>query len=119
MEVLKKLPYELQSKIFLYNSYVPFKKNELNDYVNRIKAVYYKSKDDLIYIHKIQYNGIDKDLLKIYNNNLNEVSRICHYLIKHTIIDDIYCYMLDDINNTYINKRFIYELKYRFKYINN
>ena len=118
-QLIKKLPNELQSKIFLYNSYVPFKKIELNYYVSNIKAVYFKSNDDLIFIHKIQYDGINKQLLKIYNNNLNKICRICHCIIKHTITDDIYCYMLDDINNTYINKRFIYHLKYRFKYINN
>ena len=115
--LIKHLPYELQSKIFVYGSYIPFKKNELNEYVNRIKAVYYESNYDLIYIHRVQYNGINKQLLEIYNNNLNKICSIIHCIIKHTITDDIYCYILEDSNNTYINKRFIYHLKYKFKYI--
>ena len=108
MEIIKNLPNELKLKIFLYGSFNPFKKIELNDYVNRIKAVYYKSNYDLIYIHKIQYNGINKQLLEIYNNNLNKICSRIHCIIKHTITDDIYCYMLEDFNKTYINKRFIY-----------
>ena len=31
MEVIKHLPSELQSKIFLYGSYIPFKKIELKN----------------------------------------------------------------------------------------
>ena len=97
MEVIKHLPYELQSKIFLYGSYIPFKKNELKEYMSRIKAVYFKSNYDLIYIHKIQYDGINKQLLEIYNNNLNKICSRIHCIIKHTITDDIYCYMLEDL----------------------
>ena len=70
MEVIKKLPNELQSKIFLYNSYVPFKKIELNYYVNNIKAVYYKSNDDLSYIDKLKFDCIEEVVFKIFNNSL-------------------------------------------------
>ena len=41
MEIITQLPNELKSKTFLYNSYVPFKKNELKEYVIRIKPVYF------------------------------------------------------------------------------
>ena len=114
MELIKQLPYELQSKIFLYGSYIPFKKIELNYYVNNIKAVYYKSNDNLSYIDKIQFDCINEEVFKIFNNSLYEMCRIGYSSIVHTIIDDIYCYMVDDINNTYIKKRFLHHLKYSF-----
>ena len=108
MELIKNLPNELKTKIFLYGSYIPFKKNELNHHVNNIKAVYYKSNYNLSYIDKIQFDCIDKELFKLFNNSLYEMCRIGYSSMVHTITDDIYCYMLDNINNTYINKRFLY-----------
>ena len=112
MELIKQLPYELQSKIFLYGSYIPFKKIELNYYVNNIKAVYYKSNDNLSYIDKIQFDCIEEVVFKIFNNSLYEMCRIGYSSMVHTITDNIYCYIWEKKNiKKYINKRFIYNLK--------
>ena len=109
-QLIKKLPNELQSKIFLYNSYVPFKKFELNDYINNIKAVYFDLNYDLLYIDINHYKAISNKLLKIYN--LNNACNLCPYVIKNKITDNVFCYIWEKKNiKKFINKRFIYNLK--------
>ena len=62
MELIKKLPNEIQSEIFLYYSYVPFNKNDLNRYTKIFKPIYFKSNYDLIYISKNQCDAVSNEL---------------------------------------------------------
>ena len=109
-QLIQKLPNELKSKIFLYGSFVPFKKKELEHYIISIKSVYFEFKYDLCYIDINHYNAISKKLLKIYC--LNNACNICPYITKNKITDDVFCYIWEKKNiKTFINKRFIYNLK--------
>tara|TARA_R110001606_G_scaffold397295_3_gene573379 strand:+ start:2228 stop:2575 length:348 start_codon:yes stop_codon:yes gene_type:complete len=114
MKEVSLLPTELQSKIFLYVSFLPFKRTDLEKYIEKFKPIYFEYNYDLYYIFNSQYKAIKQDLLKKINYDLNKLCMICPYIIKNVIIENIYFYKVYDVKHSYFNKhfnkRFVYDL---------